>query len=183
MPRVALFDPISWEVQAIQGARALWMQGARPGDIAQIPLTCALGNAPWLFYKACHDWMGMLPITTGSGVVTSTERQLEYALAYGTNVWMTSIEYLARIIEVAVVLETVDVDSRKVLPDGEPGSLIATSLHRSFPPIIRYDLRDLLALYPRQQCACGMTTRKTSHFIARADEMVKVLWADGPVRL
>jgi phenylacetate-CoA ligase len=241
MPRVALFDPIAWEVQAIQGARALWMQGARPGDVAQIPLTCALGNAPWLFYKACHDWMGMVPITTGSGVVTPTERQLEYALAYGTNVWMSGIEYLARIIEVAgtigfdlqslktkllhaglgndaagerrrfveeafgapcydyygthevgtitaeceakdnhhifedtVVLETVDVDSRKVLPDGKPGSLIATSLHRSFPPIIRYDLRDLLALYPRQQCACGMTTRKASHFIARADEMVKV---------
>jgi phenylacetate-CoA ligase len=240
-PRVSLFDPIAWEVQAIQGARALWMQGARPGDIAQIPMTCALGNAPWLFYKACHDWMGMVPVTTGSGVVTPTEQQIEYAKAFGVNVWMSGIEYMSRVAEVAgqigfdlhqlptkllhsglgndpkgvrrraiseafdapvhdyygthevgtissectatdglhifedtVVLEVVDVESRRVLPDGKIGSLVATSLHRSYPPILRYDLRDLMQLRPRERCECGMTTRKTSQFIARADEMVKV---------
>lgn len=240
-PRVALFDPIAWEVQSIQGARALWMQGARPGDIAQIPLTCGLGNAPWLFYKACHDWMGMVPVTTGSGVVTPTEQQLKYAEVFGVNVWMSGSEYMGRVAEVAeqtgfdlhrlptklvhsglgndahgnrrralseafnapvrdyygthevgtvcsecevedglhifedtVVLEAVDVDSNEPVPDGEPGSIVATSLHRTYPPILRYDLRDILRLRAREFCACGMTTRKTSHFIARADEMVKV---------
>ncbi len=241
LPRVALFDPIAWEVQAIQGARGMWMQGARPGDIAQIPLTASLADAPWLAYKMCHDWLGIMPVTTGSGVVTSTERQLELALAFGTNIWVTTVEYAGRLIDVAhetgfdlaqlrtklihgylgndpsgarrahvqgafgapiydaygsheigeiacecvhqdrlhvyedtVFLEVLDVESGEPVGFGEKGTLVATSLHRHYAPIIRYDMRDLLELYPRRECECGLVTQKLSHFMGRADEMVKV---------
>ena len=241
LPRVSLFDPIAWEVQAIQGARGMWMQGARPGDIAQIPLTCSLADAPWLAYKMCHDWLGIMPVTTGSGVVTATERQLELALAFGTNIWVTTVEYAGRLIEVAretgfdlaqletklihgylgndpsgarratvedafgapiydaygsheigeiacecvhqnglhvyedtVFLEVLDVESGRPLDFGEKGTLVATSLHRHYAPILRYDMRDLLELYARERCECGLLTQKLSHFMGRADEMVKV---------
>ena len=241
LPRVSLFDPIAWEVQAIQGARGMWMQGARPGDIAQIPMTCSLADAPWLQYKMCHDWLAVMPVTTGSGVVTPTERQLELARAFRTNIWVMTVEYAGRLIEVAgeigfdlaelktklihgylgndpsetrrrtveeafgapiydaygsheigeiacecphqnglhvyedtVVLEVADVETGSSLGFGERGTLIATSLHRHYAPIIRYDMRDLLELYPRVQCDCGLVTQKLSHFQGRADEMVKV---------
>ena len=241
LPRVSLFDPIAWEVQAIQGARGMWAQGARPGDIAQIPFTCSLADAPWLAYKMCHDWLGVMPITTGSGVVTPTERQLELALAFQTNIWVTTVEYAGRLIEVAaeigfdlaqlgtklihgylgndpsglrrtavesafgapmydaygsheigeiacecvhqnglhvyedtVVLEVADIESGRPLGFGEKGRLIATSLHRHYAPIVRYDMSDLLELYPRGRCECGLVTQKLSHFMGRADEMVKV---------
>ena len=101
LPRPTLFDPIAWEVQAIQIARGLWAEGARPGDVAQIPLTCALGNAAWCQYMACHHWLGILAVTTGSGVVTPTEKQLAYAESLGVNVWIVNAEYAGRMIEVA----------------------------------------------------------------------------------
>jgi phenylacetate-CoA ligase len=241
LPRVSLFDPVAWEVQAIQGARGMWMQGARPGDIAQIPLTCSLADAPWLAYKMCHDWLGIVPVTTGSGVVTPTERQLELARAFGTNIWVTTVEYAGRLIDVAretgfdlaqlrtklihgylgndpsgtrratvqdafgapiydaygsheigeiacecvhqdglhvyedtVFLEVLDIETNRPVGLGEKGVLVATSLHRDCAPIIRYDMRDLLELYPRSECQCGLVTQKLSHFMGRADEMVKV---------
>lgn len=96
-PRATLFDPVAWEIQALTGARALYIQGARPGDVMQIPMTCSLANAPWLAYKACHDFLGILPLTTGSGVVTSTRQQLEIAFRYRTNLWQSFPEYLIRL--------------------------------------------------------------------------------------
>lgn len=241
MPRVTLFDPVAWEVQAIQLARAFYAQGARPGDLVQITYTNSLANAAWIVSTGLHHWLGCVPVTAGSGVVTPTERQLEYARAWGVVGWFTRGEYLGRIAEVAadtgfdlhqlgtrylhsylgpdveghlrrrleaawgapvydnygtheiglvsfecrekdgkhlnedtVYAETVDVDSGAVLPVGSRGSFVATSLHRSVPPFIRYDLRDVMVVSPRAPCGCGLCTAKLSTFLGRADEMVKL---------
>ena len=99
-PRGTLADPIAWETQALSTARAMWIQGARPGDVMQIPMTCSLANAPWQNYKACHDFLGILPLTTGSGIVTASRKQLEIAFRYGTNMWVSFPEYLTRLAEV-----------------------------------------------------------------------------------
>ena len=96
-PRPTLFDAWAWEAQAILAARALYIQGARPGDVIQIPMTASLANAGWLSYKACHDFLGMLPLTTGSGVVTSSRQQLELARRFGTRIWHCFPEYLIRL--------------------------------------------------------------------------------------
>ncbi|MBN9062469.1 MAG: hypothetical protein BGP06_20310 [Rhizobiales bacterium 65-9] len=241
MPRATLFDPIAWEAQGVQMARAFYAQGARPGDIVQITYTNSLANAAWNASTALHHWLGCVPVTCGSGVVTSTERQLEYAKAWGVNGWFTRGEYLGRIAEVAaankfdlrqlktkylhsylgpdieghlrrsleeawgapvydnygtheiglvafdctaktgkhisedtIFVETVDIDTGESLPLGSRGSFVATSLHRSVPPFIRYDLRDVLVITEREECACGLCTRKMSTFLGRADEMVKL---------
>ena len=100
-PRPTLFDAWSWEAQALLGARALYIQGARPGDVIQIPMTASLANAGWLSYKSCHDFLGVLPLTTGSGVVTSSRRQLELAFRFGTTLWHCFPEYLIRLAQVA----------------------------------------------------------------------------------
>lgn len=240
MPRVTLFDPMSMEIQGIQTARGFYAQGARPGDLIQIPLTTSLANAGWTAYTAAFNWLGCVPITTGSGKVTPSERQLELAEAWGVNGWYLIGDYLGRLTQVAsdmgfdlhklptkyimtflgpdadgalrksfeeawnapvydnygshevglvafecasktrhinadtAYIEILDEDSGKVLPDGEIGSVVATSLYRSIPPFIRYDLRDRMALQPYATCSCGISSRSLSAMMGRADEMVKL---------
>jgi phenylacetate-CoA ligase len=99
-PRPTLYGPIDWEMNAITEARGLYIQGARPGDVMQIPSTCSLANLGWCCYKACHDYLGVMPLTTGSGVVTSSRRQLEIAFAWGTNLWLSFPEYLTQLAKV-----------------------------------------------------------------------------------
>ena len=96
-PRLTLHGPIEWEINALNTARSLYLLGARPGDIMQIPSTCSLANLGWAFYKACHDYLGVLPVTTGSGVVTPSRRQLEIAFDCGVNLWISFPEYLIRL--------------------------------------------------------------------------------------
>ena len=77
--------------------RQYYIRGARPGDIVQIPTTCSLATLAWAVYKACHDYLGILPLTTGSGVVMSTRRQLEVAFDLGVTHWVSFPEYLMKL--------------------------------------------------------------------------------------
>jgi phenylacetate-CoA ligase len=100
-PRPTLFGPVEWEINAMSCARGLYLVGGRPGDIIQIPSTLSLANVGWAYYKGCHDYLGILPLTTGSGVVTSSRRQLEIAFHWGTNIWMSFPEYLMQLAKVS----------------------------------------------------------------------------------
>lgn len=88
MPRPTLFGPLEWEIMGLSTARALLIQGGRPGDIMQIPMTCYTATAAWHYYYACHAWSGIVPLTTGAGSVTPSIRQIEFAREYGTNIWL-----------------------------------------------------------------------------------------------
>ena len=96
-PRMTLNGPEEWEMAALSTARGFYIQGARPGDIMQIPATCSLGMLPWGVTGACRDYLGILPLTTGSGVVTPARRQLEIAFHCNVNCWMSFPEYLMRL--------------------------------------------------------------------------------------
>jgi len=98
--RPTLSGPIEWELNGITSARGLYIMGARPGDVMQIPATCSLANLGWCIYKGCHDYLGVMPLTTGSGVVTSSRRQLELAFDWGTNLWVSFPEYLTQLAKV-----------------------------------------------------------------------------------
>ncbi|NYZ15842.1 hypothetical protein HL658_25155 [Azospirillum sp. RWY-5-1] len=111
LPRITLFDPIAWEIQGIQTARAMFAQGARPGDVVQVLFTTSLANAGWCAHHGIHAWLGGVSVTTGSGVVTPSERQLEFAKALGTNGWFGTAEYFGRLAEVA---ETIGFDLRSL---------------------------------------------------------------------
>lgn len=101
-PRPTFFEPIEIEVQAIQVARALLSQGVRAGDVMQIPVTAALANLAWIYYRACHNYLSVIPLTTGSGKVTSSRSQLELAAHWGSNVWGGFPDYQLRLTEVAL---------------------------------------------------------------------------------
>jgi phenylacetate-CoA ligase len=98
--RPTLSGPVEWELNGLTAARGLYIMGARPGDVMQIPATCSLANLGWCIYKGCHDYLGVMPLTTGSGVVTSSRRQLEVAFDWGTNLWVSFPEYLTQLAKV-----------------------------------------------------------------------------------
>jgi phenylacetate-CoA ligase len=100
-PRYTLQGIRENEVNAISAARALYLQGVRPGDVLQIPATCSLASLPWAYAKACTEYLGVLPVTTGSGVVTPSRRQIEIAFDCGVNCWMSFPEYLTRLAQAA----------------------------------------------------------------------------------
>jgi phenylacetate-CoA ligase len=100
-PRPTLSGPIEWELNGLTAARGLYMMGARPGDVLQIPATCSLANLGWCVYKGAHDYLGVMPLTTGSGVVTPSRRQMEIAFDWGTNIWVCFPEYLTQLAKVA----------------------------------------------------------------------------------
>lgn len=100
-PRVTLYGPQEWELNGLLEARGMYLAGARPGDICQVPSTNALANLGWCVYKACHEYLGVLALTTGSGVVTPSRKQLELAFAWGTNIWISFPEYLTHLAKVA----------------------------------------------------------------------------------
>jgi len=67
--------------------------------------------------------------------------------------------------------EIVDRNTLEVLPDGQEGELVLTTLQREAMPLIRYRTRDLTKIIT-EQCACGRTHRRIARITARTDDMI-----------
>jgi len=68
------------------------------------------------------------------------------------------------------LVEVIDPQTQKVLPDGEEGELVFTTLAREAMPLIRYRSKDLAAVFP-EPCRCGRTHRRISRIKGRSDDM------------
>jgi phenylacetate-CoA ligase len=69
--------------------------------------------------------------------------------------------------------EIVNPDTGEVLPEGEEGELVLTTLSKAAMPMIRYRTRDVTALVPGE-CACGRTLRRIRRIARRTDDMLIV---------
>ena len=69
--------------------------------------------------------------------------------------------------------EIIDPDTLEVLPDGEEGELVFTTLDRFGTPMVRYRTRDLTTLQT-EPCKCGRTMRVMNRIHARSDDMLIV---------
>src|SRR4029078_10693480 len=78
------------------------------------------------------------------------------------------------VFEDAFILHIVHPEPGEPLPDGELGALCITELYKTGSPQFRYNIMDLSALYPREQCSCGSWLRKMAPFAGRGDNMVKL---------
>ncbi len=67
--------------------------------------------------------------------------------------------------------EIIDPISGEVLPDGEKGELVFTTLTKQGTPILRYRTRDITYL-SRGKCACGRTSVKMHRLMGRTDDML-----------
>jgi len=67
--------------------------------------------------------------------------------------------------------EVIDPETGEVLPDGEKGELVFTSLDKEAFPLLRYRTRDICVL-SRKKCPCGRTHVKMSKPMGRSDDML-----------
>ena len=136
-------------------------QGYKAEDI---PLKAGIfGAEPWteemrqniqetLGIKA-YDIYGLTE-TSGPGVAFECEEQ--------SGMHINEDHFLAEII---------DPDTGEVLPDGEKGELVFTSLDKEAFPLLRYRTRDICVL-SRKKCSCGRTLIKMAKPMGRTDDML-----------
>ncbi|MBR3327769.1 MAG: phenylacetate--CoA ligase [Atopobiaceae bacterium] len=67
--------------------------------------------------------------------------------------------------------EIIDPKTGEVLPDGEWGELVLTTVDREATPVVRYRTRDITRILPGE-CACGRTHRRIDRLHGRTDDML-----------
>ena len=67
--------------------------------------------------------------------------------------------------------EIIDPETGEVLPDGEKGELVFTSITKEAFPLLRYRTRDICVLH-RRKCSCGRTLIKMAKPMGRSDDMM-----------
>ncbi len=69
--------------------------------------------------------------------------------------------------------EIIDSDTGEVLPIGEMGELVITTLSKEAAPLIRYRTHDITRIIP-DTCTCGSTYPMIDRIIGRTDDMTKI---------
>ncbi len=67
--------------------------------------------------------------------------------------------------------EIIDPKTGKVLPDGEKGELVITTLTKEGTPVLRYRTRDITYL-DHSPCPCGRTSVRMHRILGRTDDML-----------
>ncbi len=133
-------------------------------DVRELPLRAAiLGAEPWtdqmgnrleeLGGLKAYDIYGLSEII-GPGVASHCEYQL------GLHVF-----------EDHFYPEIINPDTGEVLPEGEQGELVLTTLSKQAMPMIRYRTRDITSIIP-EACPCGRTIRRIQRIGLRTDDML-----------
>jgi phenylacetate-CoA ligase len=68
--------------------------------------------------------------------------------------------------------EIINPTTLEVLPKGQSGELVFTTLTKEGMPVIRYRTRDLCSLMPDSECECGRTAVRMTAIQGRSDDML-----------
>ncbi len=88
---------------------------------------------------------------------------------YGACAGMCEQKDGLHLIEDQILVETVDPVTGEVLPDGQKGEIVYTTLLKHARPMIRFRSGDI-GWVDKSKCACGRTTSRL-HILGRKDEM------------
>jgi phenylacetate-CoA ligase len=69
------------------------------------------------------------------------------------------------------LIEIVDPETLRPVPDGEPGEVVFTTLTKEGIPVVRYRTRDISRIVPGE-CPCGRTFRRMERISGRTDDML-----------
>ena len=69
------------------------------------------------------------------------------------------------------LMEIIDSETGEVLPEGEEGELVITTLTKQAFPMIRYRTHDITSIIS-ERCACGRTIRRIRRIRSRSDDMM-----------
>jgi len=100
--RPTLYTAWDREAGAILTARALYMQGIRPGDVVLNAWAYSTHNGAHAMDEALYRWLNCVVISTGTGNVTPTRKQVELAVEYGASAILTTGDYLLHLADTAV---------------------------------------------------------------------------------
>jgi phenylacetate-CoA ligase len=67
--------------------------------------------------------------------------------------------------------EIINPETGQVLPDGEKGELVITTLTKTGTPVLRYRTRDI-TYFKREKCKCGRTSVRMNNLLGRTDDML-----------
>lgn len=77
------------------------------------------------------------------------------------------------IMEDHFIPEVIDAETGEILPDGEKGELVLTTVTKEAFPLVRYRTGDLTTL-TREPCRCSRTLARMSRVMERTDDMIVV---------
>lgn len=100
-----------------------------------------------------YDIYGLTEIT-GPGVAFECEAQ--YGMHVNEDLWYPEI---------------IDPVTGKVLPDGEKGELVLTTITKEGTPLIRYRTRDITFIIT-EKCGCGRSLRRIHRLFGRTDDLL-----------
>jgi len=91
----------------------------------------------------------------------------------GPGVSMECIEgrHGMHIFEDHFLVETINPETGEVLPPGEAGELVFTTITKEAFPLIRYRTRDISQLFT-EPCRCGRTLHRMDRVMGRSDDML-----------
>ncbi len=135
-------------------------------DLEALPLRAGVfGAEPWTQSMRRH-------IESASGIQAFDIYGLSEIIGPGVAVECPEHDGL-HIFEDHFYPEVIDPTSGRILPDGEEGELVLTTLSKWAMPMIRYRTRDITALLPGA-CPCGRTLRRMRRIGRRSDDMLIV---------
>ena len=176
-------------------ARCYAMAGLEKGDAFQIIPTFGLFNGGFGFYHGARK-AGLFTVPASSG---NTERQIKLMKDFKSKGFASVVSYVPRLIEKLdecpegerdlpylkchcglhvfedqYITEVIDPATGKLVPDGEYGEIVFTSLTREAMPIIRYRTHDITRILSREKCECGRTSLRIDRITGRTDDMLIV---------
>ncbi len=139
-------------------------QGRSMGiDIRDLPLrTGVFGAEPWTQEMRRH-------IEENAGIQAFDIYGLSEIIGPGVAIECPEHHGL-HIFEDLFYPEIINPETGEVLPDGEFGELVLTTLDKEAMPMIRYRTRDLTRIIS-EPCACGRTLRRIDRIGSRSDDM------------
>ncbi|WP_319449728.1 MULTISPECIES: hypothetical protein [unclassified Mycobacterium] len=89
------------EVHAILTARVHFAMGVRPGDVVLNSWLYGTHNGAFGIDEGLYRWLNCVILTTSTGTVTATEKQIELAMQYSAASVLATGDYLLRLADVA----------------------------------------------------------------------------------
>jgi phenylacetate-CoA ligase len=71
------------------------------------------------------------------------------------------------------LVEIINPETGEVLPYGQKGELVITTINKEAQPVLRFRTKDITSLMP-EKCGCGRTMVRMSQITGRSDDMIRV---------
>ena len=137
-----------------------------------------MGYDPATEFKISGGIFGAEPASDNMREEIASKLGIQYCDVYGLSEIMgpgVAMECAERaglhVAEDHFYCEILDPETLKLVPDGEWGELVITTLTRECCPLVRYRTRDVTRIIS-EPCACGRTHRKIDQLRGRTDDML-----------